>query len=188
MIFRVNLATGPLQTHRWFWAFSVSGGTVLILLFLAFGWHVYSVRRSESAFRTEHNRLSDELGQLTLQKEELSKFFSLPENAKLHDRAAFINSIIDERSFNWTMMFMDLEEILPVGVHVISIEPKQVNGQVVLKLTIGVVNNDAKLKFLHALEQSASFTDMRLTSVRAPSQDFHEDEELLDLVVTYSKA
>jgi len=55
----------------------------------------------------------------------------------LHDRADFINAILDARSFNWTLMFMDLERILPGGVRVISIEPKQVAGHVELKLTVG---------------------------------------------------
>ena len=55
-------------------------------------------------------------------------------------------------------MFMDLEKILPAGVRVVSIQPKHDKGIVEVKLTIGALNDEAKMKFLHALEQSPSFS------------------------------
>ena len=70
--------------------------------------------------------------------------------------------MIDEQSLNWTQMFMDLEKILPAGVRVISIQPKHEKGRVEVKLVIGAVSDDAKLKFLHALERSPSFSHVQL--------------------------
>jgi len=188
MIFRVNVATSPLQMHRRFWVFSAAAGVVALTLLLGFGWHVLSMRRADSFFRSENDKIATETARLVDQKEALAHFFALPENSQLHDRAALINAIIDERSFNWTNMFMDMEKVLPVGVRVISIEPSLVNGQAIVKLTIGALNNEAKLKFLRALEQSASFSNLQLTNVRTPAQDSHDDQVLLDLTVVYSKA
>jgi Tfp pilus assembly protein PilN len=59
-------------------------------------------------------------------------------------------------------MFMDLEKILPPGVRVVSIQPKVEKGRVQVKLVIGAISDDAKLKFIHALEQSRSFTQVQL--------------------------
>jgi Tfp pilus assembly protein PilN len=188
MIFRVNIATSPLETHRRFWIFSAAAFAVAFTAFLALGWHVYASRKADSILRAENNKVATETAEFENQRADLSRFFALPENSQLHDRAALINGIIDERSFNWTNMFMDLEKVLPLGVRVINIEPSQVNGQAMVKLTIGALNNDAKLQFLRALEQSDSFSNLQLNNVRAPAQDSHDDEVLLDLTVVYSKA
>src|SRR5438034_1264280 len=92
------------------------------------------------------------------------------------------------KSFNWTNMFMDLEKILPIGVHVISIESKQVNGQASVKLTIGAASDEAKGKFLHALEQSNVFSHLQLINVRPPSRQTAGDQVELELTVIYSRA
>ena len=42
--------------------------------------------------------------QLTSRRKELDDFFARQENAKLKDRVAFLNSFIDESSFDWTRM------------------------------------------------------------------------------------
>lgn len=63
-------------------------------------------------------------------------------------------------------MFMDLEKTLPVGVHVVSISPQVENGRLFVRLTIGALTDEAKLKFLHAIENSPAFTNVTLLSVR----------------------
>lgn len=188
MILNVNLATEPLETHRRFRVFSAALGAVAALVFLALSWRVYVLWKAETAFRTESAAVSKEMEALNAQREKLDRFFSEPENSKLDDRASFINTIIDAKSFNWTNMFMDLEKILPIGVHVISIEPKQVNGQASVKLTIGAASDDAKGKFLHALEQSSVFSHLQLSNVRAPIHPTSGDQVELELTVIYSRA
>jgi Tfp pilus assembly protein PilN len=118
----------------------------------------------------------------------LDAFFSRRENAELHDRAAFVNSIIDARSFNWTRMFLDLEKVLPGGVRVMDIAPSQVNGQAAVKLTVGAVSDEAKMEFLKALEESGVFSHLELTTVRAPDQQGTGDKVVLELTVVYSRA
>lgn len=188
MILNVNLATEPFETHRRFRVFSTILGVVAVLAFAALAWRVYVLWKAETAFRAESASVSKEMQALTTQREQLDHFFAEPENAKLNDRASFVNTIIDARSFNWTHMFMDLEKILPIGVHVISIEPKQVNGQASVKLTIGAASDEAKQTFLHALEQSDVFSHLQIMNVRPPSQQTPGDQEELELTVIYSRA
>ncbi|PYT78905.1 MAG: hypothetical protein DMG40_18495 [Acidobacteria bacterium] len=188
MILNVNLATEPLETHRRFRVFSAIIGMVAATLCLALAWHVYALRKAETAFFAESASVSREMDELIAQREKLDRFFSEPENAKLDDRASFINDIIEARSFNWTNMFMDLERILPIGVHVISIEPKQVNRQASVKLTIGAASDEARVKFLHALEESNVFSHLQLMTVRAPTGQATGDQVVLELTVVYSRA
>ena len=120
---RLNLATKPLETHRKFIAGSSAVGFIAAIVFLSLGWHVYLARKANAEMRAKSAKILQQVAELGQQRAALERFFALDENAKLHDRAAFINSLIDARSFNWTLMFMDLEKVLPAGVRVVSIEP-----------------------------------------------------------------
>ncbi len=141
---RLNLSTKPLETHRKFLAGAGILGVVAGLFFIGLGLHVYAVRRGDEVFRERVVAVRSEMVNLDRQRAELEQFFSRPENAKLHDRSAFLNTLIDEQSLNWTQMFMDLEKILPAGVRVVSIEQKHDKGVVEVKLTIGATSDEAE--------------------------------------------
>jgi len=136
---RLNLATKPLESQRKFY---VSAGLVAVLgsvLFLVLGWHVYSEIRAQEDLRRKEQDNDRVAAQLTERRRELDDFFGRQENAKLKDRVAFLNAFINESSFDWTRMFMDLEKTLPVGVHVLSIQPKFEKGHMSVHLTVGAV-------------------------------------------------
>jgi Tfp pilus assembly protein PilN len=181
----VNLATKPMETHRRFLALC---GTLIAFFALPcpwLVWHVYSVRKADAAFRIQNEISATEIDSLMSQRRELDRFFSLPENASLHDRAAFINSIIDAQSLNWTRMFFGLERVLPGGVRVLNIEPKLENGQAAVKLTVGAMTEEAKREFLSSLERSDAFSNVELISVRMSPQGGASDPIVLELTVIY---
>ena len=185
---RLNLATKALETHRRFLAISGAIGVVAGIFFLGLGWHVYSVRKADEALRVKLESIRQEMSVLDQQRREMERFFAQPENDKLHERSAFLNTLIDEQSLNWTQMFMDLEKIVPAGVRVLSIEPAHEKGPVIVKLTVGAASDEAKLKFLHALEQSPAFTHVELIAERTnvagtPNLDHTE----VELTAVYSR-
>jgi len=189
---RLNLATKALETHR---RFLVGAGLAAFFAgsaFLGLGWHVYSARRADAELRARTERTRLEMAKLESQRKDLERYFGQKDIAELHDRAAFINTILDARGFNWTLMFMDLEHVLPGGVRVISIEPKQVSGRVELKLTVGTINDEAELKFEHALEESKAFTEVRIQHVGTPSAgqggNQSADQKVVQLTTVYSRS
>jgi type IV pilus assembly protein PilN len=183
---RLNLATKPLLTHRRFLASATAAGAAGLIALLALGWHVYLARKANAEMRAKIDSISRQVVEVQQQRTALERFFGLPENAKLHDRAAFINSLIDARSFDWTRMFMELEDMLPSGVRVVSIEPKQDKGRVEVKLIVGASNDDAKLKFLKALEDSKTFTDIQVVAVRLTPAG-NTDPILVELTAQYAR-
>ncbi len=166
----LNLATKPLVSHRRFLVGSALVGIVGGLLFLSLGWHFYTLRKADADFRVKLGSTQREMDRLQAQRKELQQFFSREENHNLQDRAKFIGSVIEARSFNWTKMFMDLEHTLPAGVHVIRIEPKLENGSATVKFEVGGAAQDSKVKLLRAFEDSRSFTHVELTEEGVPKQ------------------
>jgi len=183
---RLNLATKPLVSHRHFFA---SAGLLAVLgglLFLGLGWHASSEIRAQAELRRKEQDNDRRAALLQTRRKELDDFFARPENARLKERAAFVNGIIDERSFDWTQMFMDLEKIVPVGVHVVSIEPRLEKGHMFVRLTVAASGDESKIKFLRAMENSTAFSNVNLLSVRAGQAS--GDQSTLELNAIYARS
>jgi len=185
---RLNLATKPLESQRRFY---VSAGLVAVLgsvLFLALGWHVYSALRAQQDLRRKEQDNDRMAAQLYARRKELDDFFARPENAKVKDRVAFLNGFIGESSFDWTRMFMDLEKTLPAGVHIVSMQPKLDKGRMTVHLTVGATSDEAKIKFLRAMENSPVFSNVLLINVHAPGQGTAAtDQSVLELNAIYAR-
>lgn len=185
---QLNLATIPLETHRRFFAGASLVAAIAGLALLALSWHVYNVRKSNERFRAQIAQLQQEMARLESERQDMETFFVRPENAKLHDRAVYLNSLIDARSFNWTQMFMDLEKLLPPGVRVVSIAPKMEKGGVSVKLTIGASSDESKLKFLRALETSKVFSGIEVLSESPPGRTEATNEMAVEITAWYLRA
>jgi Tfp pilus assembly protein PilN len=175
---RLNLATKPLVSHR---RFLVGAGLLAVfggILFMALGWHVYSTLRAQEALRRKEQDNERKAVLLQTRRRELDDFFSRPENARLNERAAFVNGIIDERAFDWTQMFMDLEKIVPVGVHVVSVHPELQKGRMFVRLTVAASSDESKVKFLRAMEGSPAFSNVELLSVHGSQNSADQNLEL----------
>lgn len=186
MKIRLNLATDPASSGRRF-AFGaavIGGFAVLALILLAS--RAYFVSREARQQRQELAELQGEIDRLNDQRSQLQAFFMQPDVVKLRDRSTYLNSLIDERSFPWTRIFMDLENILPEGVRVTQIAPKLVGGHIELKLLAGAISDEAKLKFLRTLESSRSFSHIELMSETKPQKQTDEDKVYLELVAWYA--
>ena len=167
---RLNLATIPLVSHRRFLAGATLVGILGAFLFLFLGWRFYSLRKADAALRARTAKIDQEMSRLRTQRQELDRFFAQQEGAHMQERAKFITSVIEARSFNWTEMFMDLERILPAGVHVLRIEPRLEKGNVSVKFVVGATGPEAMDKLLKAFEGSSSFSEVVLLSQQLPKQ------------------
>jgi hypothetical protein len=186
MKLQLNLATAPQPNNRPFLAFSALLGTVgvLALAVLSFAgfrsWRANrelhgDIDRWEASIRTDQER-----------QRELASDFRGPAAQQILDRSAFLNSLIDERSFPWTKVFMDLEQTLPPGVRVVSISPRLVEGRAEVTLEVGATNDEGKIQFLQAIEKSKMFSGMVVTSERRSDQPTAPDKIVLNLTVWYS--
>ena len=182
----LNLATQPLENNRRFVVGSgVLGGAALIVLVFLAG-HVFNVWRANTALRKEIGGYEDRIEKLQRQRQDLSLFFQNPQTREATERAAFLNSLIEQRSFPWTKIFMDLEHTLPTGVRVISIAPRMEKGKVQLKLVVGALTDEGILKFLKALEASKMFSDVQPKQGSHPTQGGTTDRVMLELEVWYA--
>src|SRR6202044_2864161 len=181
MKLRLNLSTTPLENKRPFAAAATVLGAVGLLTFLLLAHAAYTSWRANRQLRSEISHWQSEIRANRQKQSELDAYFQTPQAREVLDRAAFLNSLIGQRSFPWTKIFMDLERTLPPGVRVVKISPKLDNGRAMVELTVGAQSDEGKIKFLQALEKSKAFSDIRVKSDRSSDQPGDPDRITLDL-------
>ena len=87
-----------------------------------------------------------------------------PVNAAALERSRFLNELFLRKSFSWTAVMMDLENVLPAGVQVSSIEPQiGSDGEVHIRLRV-MGDRDKAVELIRNLEHSRRFAAPRLAS------------------------
>jgi len=160
-------------------------GIPALLLALGLSLKVVRDRAASGVRRVEAARLEKEIEAHTARRNELEQFFSDPATRLLTQRAAFLNSIIDQRSFPWTDLFLDLEKRLPGGVHVVSLAPSLVENHVEVKMRVGALSDKSKLEFLKSLESAPEFSQLELLSESRSGRNEDRDVVILDLTAQY---
>lgn len=93
-----------------------------------------------------------------------------PSNAATLDRSEFLNQMFTLKSFSWTAALMDLENVLPKGLQVISIDPQMTkDGHVQVRLRINGPRDKA-VDLMANLEKSPHFLHPRLVGETAQMQ------------------
>ena len=181
----LNLATAPFENHRKFVLGSSIVGIFGFVALLVLSHSAYRSWRANRQLRTDISRLGGEIRSSQEKQQELYAFFQTPTAKQVLDRSAFLNSMIQQRSFPWTKIFMDLEDTLPPGVRVVSISPRLEGGHVSVKLTVGALSDESKLKFLEALEHSKEFSGIQVTEERHPEPGSTPDRVVVQLEAWY---
>jgi type IV pilus assembly protein PilN len=183
---RLNLSTSPLESNRRFTVGATVIGTIAVVALLVLSYRTFSVWRSDKVLRARQDALELQIAKLQQQRQGLSDFFENPQTVRRRQRAAYLNSLIQQRAFPWIKIFMDLERILPEGVRVVSIEPKLAGDTVQLNVLVGALSDEGKLKFLKALENSPEFSNIELLSESRPARPDQADRVMLTLQAQYS--
>jgi hypothetical protein len=162
----------------------VGGFAALALAILAHAayvsWRVNREVRSDISHWEAQIRLNQQ------KQQALESYFRSSEAKQVLDRSSFLNSLIGQRSFPWTRIFMDLEGTLPPGVRVVNISPRLEEGRALVELTVGAATDEGKLKFLEALEKSRVFTGIQVKDERRPDQSTSQDRVVVNLTVWYA--
>ncbi len=182
---RLNLATAPLENNRRFLAGAGLIGGAAVIALISLSLFAYNSWRANRDLRTQTSSYQVQIRDLQRQQQALRAFFDQPGRRQVMDRAAFLNSLIAQRSFPWTKIFMDLELSLPVGVRVVSIAPKMEAGRVEVRLVVGAAGDEEKVKFLKAIEESKVFSNVQVKQETHPSQSGAQDHVLIELVAWY---
>lgn len=174
MRLNINLATKPYQDVR---RILLQWGPLVLLLAVCTGalaWTAISAWRESREVNARITTLQAEIATLDGQRKAAIDILQLPQNSSVVDNSKFLNGLIARKSFSWTRVFMQLEEIMPPRLHMVSIVPElqPKTNTVEVHLTVAGTSREAAVELVKRLEQSPSFRTARISDeVEAHDRD-----------------
>lgn len=170
----INLATRPYEDSRQFWTYWSSGlgllalATALLVFVAATGY----VRAGHD--RQQLAKLNAEIAKYDQEKTAAEAVLNQPQNRELREQSEFLNQLFERKSFSWTRVFEDLEQVMPAHLHVISIHPvpadKNADGNVEITLQVGGESQVQALDLVRKMENSKHFRQTRIVSAQYASE------------------
>lgn len=153
-----NFARTPFENERLprlvfaLAAIIVLGVTVVHAFFLG----RYLVREQEALDITVQS-LREELDTANAEIQQTEASLARLQTELSNERTRFLTRIYRHKSFSWTGLFNELEEITPPSVRITSIAPSEEDGTIVVTMSlVGRTLTDV-LEMVKALEQSSFF-------------------------------
>jgi type IV pilus assembly protein PilN len=167
----LNLATKPwvdtgTQVKRLRNALAVLASVSLLCLL---GLHFESSAAQHA--QQKRDAMDAEQAKLIREKSQYEAQLALPKNQAILERAQFLNGVFAEKSFSWTAVMMDLENVLPGGVQVASLDPQVMpTGSIVIRLRVRG-DRDRAVDLIRNLEKSKRFLTPSLAAEATESQN-----------------
>lgn len=171
MRIQVNLATRPFVELRPFFVRLrlVMAGLAVLAVALFVTAHVLAAKAEKQQVALD--RLRNQTIAAQQSKLHVEQRMRDPVNSAVLDRAHFLNRLFLRKSFAWTAVMMDLENVLPTGVQVTSIEPAvATNGDVIIRLRVAG-ERDRAVQLVRNLERSRRFLQPRLSGESAQARE-----------------
>jgi type IV pilus assembly protein PilN len=167
----INLATRPYEDAREFWArWGLAVGllaifTLALLAFTVTSWMKAGHDRRDIA------RLEQQIAERDNERAQAQAFLNLPVNRSTRDQSQFLNGLIQRKSFSWTRIFEDLEQVMPSNLHVASLHPGlNEQGQMELGVRVSGETRGAAVELVHRMEDSRHFSGAQLISEQEGSE------------------
>ena len=162
--YRLNLATRPFRHYR---STNLVVAAVLAALagfgvwegvgFARFSSDLIELRAREREARVEWEFLGTRIA-------ELERGLAEPEAVETVSRVRFLNAILERKAFSWNVLLREIERIVPPSVRIVTLVPEfGETGDVRLQMEVRGRSVEAFSRFLRALEDNASFSDVTVS-------------------------
>jgi len=161
----INLATRPYEDAREFWTrWGLGVGLLGLLTLFLLGLTVNDWRKAGQD-RRDIASLQAQIAERDNERAKAQAFLDMPSNRSTRDQSQFLNGLIQRKSFSWTRVFEDLEQVMPTNLHVVSLRP-ELNDQNQMQLDMRVAGDtrSAGYELVHRMESSKHFQGAQLVS------------------------
>lgn len=167
----VNLATRPyVQLDRVFRQLRIAIGALAVLAVAMLVW-LHSRSAADRAQQQEIQGIQRQTDTLNAERARNEARLRAPVNAAVLQQIEFLNALYQRKSFSWTAVLMDLEDVLPAGIQVTSIDPQiTAGGEVNIRMRV-TGQRDRAVQLIRNLEVSRRFVAPRLVGEAQQAQD-----------------
>jgi type IV pilus assembly protein PilN len=159
----INLATRPYEDAREFWM--RWGLAVGLLGVLTLGLLAWAVQGWINAGRDRQDiaHLQEQIAERDTERGHAQAFLDMAANRSTRDQSQFVNGLIQRKAFSWTRVFEDMELVMPVNLHVVSLRPGlNDQNQMELEMRVACETRSAAVELVHRMEGSKHFQGAQL--------------------------
>jgi len=188
MRFNINLASQPYQDSRQFWIYWGASLGLLALITAALVYFAVIGFMAGASDRHEISQLRSEVDRLDQEKNQAQAMLNRPDNRIVRDRSRFLNQLFEQKALSWTLIFEQLEQVMPAHLHVISIQPGLTQeNDMQLKLVVGGDTREQALDLVRKMENSRHFKQTRIEAEKYSDKenDNKKDRVQFDIEALY---
>jgi type IV pilus assembly protein PilN len=187
MRLNINLASQPYEDSRQFWTYWGTGLGLLALLTMVLVFFAARGFIDGGRDRQQIAKLKTELAEFDQEKSHAVAMLNLPQNRIVRDRSHFLNNLFERKAFSWTLVFEQLEQVMPAHLHVVSIHPEISEEQnLQLKLVVGGESREQALDLVRKMEGSKHFKQTRIDAEKfTEQQNGNNDRVQFDITALY---
>ena len=159
----INLATRPYEDAREFWTRWGLGVGLLAIVTLALLGVTVNDWIKAGRDRQEIARIEKQIADRENERAQAQAVLDQSANRSTRDQSQFLNGLIQRKSFSWTRVFEDLEQVMPSNLHVVALHPELNElSQMELDMRVAGDSRAAAVELVHRMEGSKHFQGAQL--------------------------
>jgi type IV pilus assembly protein PilN len=167
----INLATRPFVELRPLFARMRLVMVALALLAVGLGFALHHMTKNARVDEAAMRELKVQTSVVENERANNEARMREPQNQAVLERSKFLNSLFEAKSFSWTAVMMDLENVLPAGVQVTSIDPViSAEGDVNIHLRVSGPR-ELQVDLVRNLERSQRFLAPHVSNETAQQEE-----------------
>lgn len=169
--FSINLASEPFRKDRPMVVASIATGVLMVSVLAMLVYLIWIERDEGTETALAIQQIQSQLDGLVAEETRLEGVLLRPENAEVLERSLFLNALLTRKGISWTMIFADLEEVLPYNVKLVQVRPQvSMHNEIRLDMDVASATTEPVIDMLKALENSDLFGSTSV-SVSLPPSD-----------------
>ncbi len=168
----LNLAREPFRRDRPVLVASAAAAVLMLAVLALLVASIVQQRELAASSRAQLAAVEAQLRAAAAEQGRLEAQLRQPANAAVLDRSFLFNALIQRKSLSWTLLFSDLEKVMPGSVRLVTVRPYLAGGnEVQLDMVVGAQSPDPVIELLKRLERSPTFGATSLLSSSPPTQN-----------------
>jgi type IV pilus assembly protein PilN len=167
----LNLASHPYVELRPLYQRLRVVALLLLVTGALFWWILRTQQEKAAEAHARASTIDSAITQTRNERQTAEASMHQPQNAAVLAQAHFLNNLFLHKSFSWTAVMMDLEQVLPAGVQVLNIDPVPAkDGSVTIHMRVAGPRDKA-VALVRNLEHSHRFLTPRIVGETAQGQN-----------------
>lgn len=167
----LNLASQPYVELRPLYQRLRVVALLLLVTAAVFWWVLRGEQQKAAEAHARASTIESAITQTRNERQQAEASMRQPQNAAVLAQAQFLNNLFLHKSFSWTAVMMDLEQVLPANVQVLNIDPVVAkDGTVTIHMRVAGPRDKA-VTLVRNLEHSRRFRTPRIVGETAQSQN-----------------